>query len=115
MEIKNPINSIDPLDLIASPVYEKLGAGSDMETEVQKQMAEDQGDPRKQMYFLRLDCKRIVKSEAEYKRLVKEQIPIRMVSYNVAMDLERAADARAKAAKVARKKRKAASAARRSA
>lgn len=78
-------------------LYEELSAKEDeMQAEVARQMAADHSNPRSQMYFMRLDCNRIVRSDEEYERLSKEKIPMKIVSYNVAANCEQNAESLAR-------------------
>jgi hypothetical protein len=43
-------------------------------------------DPTKELYFLRMDTRTVVKDQTEYDVCVEDHIPMRHVSYNSAVD-----------------------------
>lgn len=61
-------------------------------------------DPRKELYFLRMDTKTIVKDQTEYDECIEEHIPMRHVSFNSAVDHLNKEEAAARAMKKRRAK-----------
>jgi hypothetical protein len=57
-----------------------------LDAEIEQRMTTTAPDPTRQMYFLRLDTKTVIQKQEEYDFCDKHHIPMRIVSYNSAVD-----------------------------
>lgn len=101
-----PFEAKNPLALDLSQI-------ETMQADVEEQIAAEQEDPTTQQYFMRLDTKTVIKTEAEYFQVQAKGIRTKVVGYPYAMALLaneeaklRAKQARRRANKVARAARK---------
>jgi len=89
-------------------IAEALEQLDEIKAEAEARMAQAQ-DPRDQTYIMRMDTKRLVKTEAEWKRCEEDGVPMRYgISYAYAKQLLKDEDAAHRAKIKQRKKQKAA-------
>lgn len=79
--------------------------------EVQAEM--ERNDPSKQNYFMRLDTKSLIKTEAEYNYVMANGIPFKVVPFSHARQVLMEEDARKRNVKKAKQKKKTAKRSRR--
>ena len=74
-------------------VIEERQQAAEMAEAAKRMIAQDQANPRNQMYFLRSDTETLVQTQEEYDYCMEHHVRLQMVTYNRALDLLAKADA----------------------